>query len=103
MSAELLQVATDALRADAAAWRRHASTMNTIVSELGQLHFGAFERTTLTPMKTAYTEIWNFFHDRCAEGGPQFEVVAATLESIARKYERDEAARARQLEILKPR
>jgi hypothetical protein len=94
---DVLRVAIEALRSDAGIWRDQSTAMGGIVTKLGDVHFGVFERTSLWQYMSAYHDAWTFARDRATEAGQQFSAIGRTLDAIALKYEQDEAARQRAL------
>ncbi|MGP4014250.1 hypothetical protein [Saccharopolyspora sp. 5N708] len=87
-----VEVATGALRVEADIWDEQADVLALIVSQAQQLRVGYLESGLFFPMTSAYDEVVDQVHGRCAEGVERTREVADILRQVADTYEQEDEA-----------
>jgi hypothetical protein len=95
-----LEVATDALRADAGVWGAQSAELHTIQVMVGDLTFSRLQAGIFQVLVSVNDDLAALVITRCSEGRIQLEAVASTLRAVAGTYDAEERANEHSLRNL---
>jgi hypothetical protein len=85
-----VQVATDALRAEASVWLHHSDQMHAIAHNAEGLRMGRLEAGLFQLVVSAYDAAADQVTARCREGQQRMAEIATTLRHVADTYDAEE-------------
>jgi hypothetical protein len=86
-----IQVAVEALRAEATGWLHQSDQMETIAAKAAGQRMGRLEAGIFQLMVSAYDDTADQITARCREGHQRMTEIAATLRQVADTYDAEEA------------
>ncbi|HET9138525.1 hypothetical protein [Actinophytocola sp.] len=95
-----LQVATDALRAEAGVWDGQSTTMGEVAAKAEGLRLSRIEAGIFQLIVGPYDAAADQVTNRCREGEQRMAEVADTLRQVADTYDAEEARNEHQLRNL---
>jgi hypothetical protein len=83
-------VATNALRTEAGEWDRQSAAMGETLSKVVGMELGRVEAGLFQLIVAPYNEVVHHVSERCREGQAAMTEVAATLRTVADRYDEED-------------